>query len=145
MTESLPVPDQSPHRTNHSDLWWFGAWGAIGAAYALAVLGAMTIGIFVLPFAVGATVFIRRRRQARVGLPGLFQDSALPLLYVAYLNRGGPGTVCSAIPGGQSCIDEWSPWPWLVVGLALVLAGVVGFVRRRRPLPPGPGAIGTDV
>jgi MYXO-CTERM domain-containing protein len=142
VTEPLDVT--SPDRTNRSDLLWFGVWFAVGAAYALALLGAMTIGVFVLPFAVVATLSIRRHRQARVGLPGLVSGLALPLWYVAYLNRDGPGTVCSAIAGGQSCTDEWSPWPWLALGLGLLLAGVIVFARRRRPLPPGRVAISTD-
>jgi hypothetical protein len=135
---------ERPKRTNRSDLLWFGAWSGIGALYALALLGAMTIGILVLPVAVVATVSIGRRRRARVGIPGLVSGTALPLMYVAYLNRDGPGTVCSAIPRGQSCVDEWSPWPWLAVGLALLVAGAIMFTRRRKPLLPGSAAISTD-
>jgi membrane protein implicated in regulation of membrane protease activity len=116
----------------------------IGALYALALLGAMTIGIFVLPVAVVATVLIGRRRRARVGRPGLVSGTALPLMYVAYLNRDGPGTVCSAIAGGQSCVDEWSPWPWLAVGLALLVAGAIVFARGRKSLPPGSAATNAD-
>jgi len=144
--ESLDATDplESPDRSIGSDLLWFGVWSAIGAAYALALLGAMTIGVFVLPFAVVATLFVRWHRRAHVGLPGLISGAALPLLYVAYLNRSGPGTVCSAIPGGQSCTDEWSPWPWLSLGLALLVAGVIVFARRRRPHSAGSDAISTS-
>ncbi len=130
-------PNQRPARAPLSDLRWFAAWSLIGALYALALLGAMTIGILILPVAVAATVFLGRHRPARAGLWGLVSGAGLPLMYVAYLNRDGPGTVCSAIPGGESCTDEWSPWPWLAIGLALLLAGVILFARRRRPLPPG--------
>lgn len=38
---------------------------------------------------------------------------------------GGPGNVCTA----NSCVDEWSPWPWLAVGLVLVVLGFALFVR----------------
>jgi MYXO-CTERM domain-containing protein len=114
---------------------WFGVWTVIGAAFALALIGAMTIGIFVLPVAVLATVFTSRHRGSFVGLPGLVSGAALPLLYVAYLNRQGPGTVCTAIPGGTSCTDEWSPWPWLLVGVALLAVGAIVSRRRRNTAP----------
>ena len=103
--------------------------------YSLAVVGAMTIGIFVLPVAVVATVFAGRHRRTLVGLPGLIAGAAFPLMYVAYLNRNGPGTVCTATRTGQTCTDEWSPWPWLAIAVALLLAGAIWFVRRRNTMP----------
>jgi hypothetical protein len=58
----------------------------------------------------------------------------------------GPGTHCHAIgtpqyPGTQ-CDEYLDPRPWLVMGLVLVVAGVVGFVvqRRRAAQPQQPGA-----
>jgi hypothetical protein len=114
---------------------WFVAWFGVGGAYTLAILGAMTIGIFVLPIAVVATVVLSTRERARIAASGLVSGAGLPLLYVAYLNRSGPGTVCTRSATESSCTDEWSPWPWLVVGLALVVAGVVIFVRRQRAQP----------
>jgi hypothetical protein len=135
--QSAVVTD-APDATNHPDhaygkgrdVMWFGVWSVIGAAYALAMIGAMTIGVF-------ATVFTGRRRRAAVGLPGLVSGAAFPLLYVAYLNREEPGTVCTATRGGQSCTDEWSPWPWLAIAVALLVAGAIVFVRRRSPVPRG--------
>jgi hypothetical protein len=52
-------------------------------------------------------------------------------LYVAYLNRGGPGNVCSTSASGQSCTTEWSPWPWLGAGVLLITARVAAFVLLR--------------
>jgi hypothetical protein len=143
--QSAVVTD-APDATNHPDhaygesgrdVMWFGVWSVIGAAYALAAIGAMTIGVFVLPLAVLATVFTGRQRRAAVGLPGLVSGAAFPLLYVAYLNREGPGMVCTATRGGQSCTDEWSPWPWLAIAAALLVAGAIVFVRRRSTVPRG--------
>jgi hypothetical protein len=111
---------------------WFGVWSAIGAIYALALLAAMTIGIFVLPVAVLATVITVRHRQALVGLPGLVSGAALPLAYVAYLNRDGPGNVCVTSRTGETCTEEWSPWPWLAGAVVVLLAGAIMFARRRR-------------
>ncbi len=110
---------------------WFLAWLGLGAGYCLALLGALSIGVAVLPFAVGGTVLVATRDRAREGVPGLLSGLGFPLLYVAYLNRDGPGTVCTVLrDGGQRCIDEGSPWPWVAVGLALLLAGVAVFSTR---------------
>jgi hypothetical protein len=35
-------------------------------------------------------------------------------------------------------MDEWSPWPWLVVGVGLFVAGVLlyrSLTRRQTPAP----------
>lgn len=111
---------------------WFAVWSVIGAVYALMLLAAMTIGIFLLPAAVLLTVVTARHRRTLVGLPGLVSGAALPLLYVAYLNRDGPGNVCTTTPTSQTCTEEWSPWPWLAVAVVVVVAGALMFARRRR-------------
>ena len=60
---------------------------------------------------------------------GLVSGTGPVLLYVAWLNRQGPGTVCTTTRGGGGqCLDEWSPWPWVAAGVALVVLGLV--VRR---------------
>lgn len=79
-----------------------------------------------------ATVLLVRRQPATRGLPGLISGLGVPLLYVAYLNRAGPGTICTTVTGGQECDDEWSPWPWLAVGVILLALGAAVFVRRQR-------------
>ena len=120
-------------RTTSPQLGWgrFAAWLLLGVGYSFAVLGAMTIGVLILPVAIAGTLLVRSR--ARGGTPGLQSGLGLPLLYVAFLNRDGPGTVCASLRGGgQRCSDEWSPWPWLVVGTALVVSGVLVFRSRRR-------------
>jgi hypothetical protein len=118
---------------------WFALWAVAGAGGALALLTAPTIGIFVLPatLVLGGALFWRgRRRQAG---PGIIAGLGLPLLYVGYLNRGGPGTVCTALAGGTECTQETSPWPG--GGVLLVLAGValsLAATRRRPRTQAGP-------
>lgn len=112
---------------------WFIAWTGTGVGYALGFLGAPTIGPFVVIIAVVATIVLGTRPTARVGLPGLVSGLSLPLFYVAYLNRSGPGTICRTIgTTGRSCVDGWSPWPWLVVGVVLLVAGCAWFARTDR-------------
>lgn len=112
---------------------WFVAWIFVGVGFMFAVLGAMTIGVFVLPVAGGLAVLVATRRGAIAGIPGLISGASLPLFYVAYLNRDGPGNICrSFADGGSSCTEEWSPLPWLVVGIVLLLGGVAVFVSVNR-------------
>ena len=116
------------------DAAWFVAWVVVGAACALGVLGALTIGIFLLPVALVALVVLATRSGAAVGAPGAISGLGLPALYVSYLNRSGPGDVCTVTARSASCTEAWNPWPWLVAGLLLVLAGPLVFrARRRRP------------
>ena len=111
---------------------WFTAWLLVGAGFAVGLIGIASIGLFVLPLVVLATVLLVRRQHAPSGLPGLISGLAIPLLYVAYLNRAGPGSICTTVTGGQECNDEWSPWPWLALGVMLFVLGVVVFIDRQR-------------
>jgi hypothetical protein len=130
-------PPPSPPATSPPALlrlgWvWFAAWLIIGVGYTLSLLGAASIGLLVLPLPVLATILLARRQHAHNGLPGLISGLGIPLLYVAYLNRAGPGTICTAITGGQDCNDEWSPWPWLAAGVILLVLGLAAFIARQR-------------
>jgi hypothetical protein len=112
---------------------WFVAWIFVGVGFMFALLGAMTIGVFVLPVAGGLAALVATRRGSIVGIPGLISGASLPLFYVAYLNRDGPGNVCrSFADGGSACTEEWSPLPWLFVGVVLLLGGVAVFVSVNR-------------
>jgi len=112
---------------------WFIAWVGIGVGFVFALLGAMTVGIFVLPVVGGFAILVTSRSGSIVGVPGLISGGSLPLFYVAYLNRDGPGTICRSFAGGGSeCVEEWSPVPWLVLGVVLLLGGMAVFVRGNR-------------
>ncbi|MGX1548715.1 hypothetical protein [Streptomyces adustus] len=103
---------------------WFCVWFVVGALGSLGLLTALTIGPYLLPGAVAAAALLAVRRGSSAGLPGLVSGLGVPLLYVAFLNRAGPGNVCTTTASGQSCVDEFDPWPWLAVGAALFLAGI---------------------
>jgi hypothetical protein len=83
--------------------------------------------------------------------PLFLAGAGLVPLYIAWLNRDGPGEdICTAHAADGTCnagTEEWNPWPWLAVGLALVVAGVVLFVvlRRRAVERRSPVAGGTVV
>ena len=112
---------------------WFGAWLLLGAVWMFALVAILSVGVYVLPVATVATVLLARCASGRPGLPGLVSGLGAPVLYVAYLNRSGPGEVCTVFARRSSCTQEWDPWPWLIVGLAFVAFGIVLFGVRGRP------------
>jgi hypothetical protein len=114
------------------DAVWFIAWLLTGAGYSLGVLGALSIGPYVLVITVAATIFLATRPGSRVGLPGLISGLSVPLFYVAFLNRSGPGSVCISTATSRSCVDRLSPWPWLVIGTVLLVSGWVWFTMANR-------------
>ncbi|WP_329128994.1 hypothetical protein OG552_01945 [Streptomyces sp. NBC_01476] len=77
-----------------------------------------------LPVAVVGGLILWRTGPA-LAWPGLLSGAGVLPLYVAFLNRSGPGTVCTSTHGGQSCTDEYTPWPLLAAGLLLLLGGVL--------------------
>ncbi|WP_234358616.1 hypothetical protein [Streptomyces sp. NRRL B-24085] len=110
---------------------WFLAWLLVGACAGIGLAAILTVGVaFVVLAAVAAVPLLRRGpRRAVVGaLSGL----ALPLLYLAHLNREGPGEVCHAVTGGQTCTEEYAPVPFLVAGALLLAAGIVIHVLTGR-------------
>jgi hypothetical protein len=118
---------------------WFIAWMLVGAGYALGLLSLLSIGAFVLLITLVATIVLVTRPGNRVGLPGLVSGLSLPLFFVAYLDRSGPGTICTTTATSQTCSDQWSPWPWIVVGIVLLVSGCVWFAiasRRRGVVDP---------
>jgi hypothetical protein len=109
----------------------FGMWAIVGAGVAFGVLSVLSIGVFVLAGSALFTIMVVRWRGVTADAGGLVSGAALPLFSVSFLNRQGPGTVCTSIPGGTSCTDEWNPWPWLVAGIVLMAAGLGVFLQRR--------------
>lgn len=113
--------------------WWsFYAWPLIGAGLTFSVVGAMTIGLFVFPFVLAGFFAMLKWGGNRKSSVGLISGAGLPILFIAYINRDGPGDICTPYDhGGQQCSQEYSPWPFLIIGLALVLLGMLIFFRMR--------------
>jgi len=113
--------------------WWaFVWWTVVGALLGLGLASILTIGLVLLLVGcvlavVGCLLRPLRNHSAAAVPAGL----GLAVLYLAWLNRGGPGRVCETTGTNTSCIDAWSPWPFLVVALLLFAATVV-LVRLTR-------------
>ena len=129
-------------RTPQLSYWWFGAWALVSAGLITGLLGALTIGIAVLPVSLAAAVLLALARRPVGHLTGLISGLGLPLLYIAYGNRHGPGMICTSTATGGSCTQEYSPWAWAVPGILLLATGVIIFLslrsqsRRARPSVP---------
>ena len=89
------------------------------------------LAFLLLPVAPIAVLMYRRPEIRKSGF-GALSGAGLLSLVIAYLHRDGPGTTCTPIPsGGIQCDEHLNPIPWLVLGILLVVAGVVGNLRAR--------------
>ena len=108
---------------------WFGVCVAFGF---VASFGLLVAGTFALvPVGIAAALLFRRRafRSSAFGLP---VGVGLLSLFVAYLQRRGPGTICWHTASAAGCDQYADPKPWLLAGLAFVALGLVGYVLRHR-------------
>lgn len=106
-------------------------WVFCGALWGFGLLAIMSIGFILLPLAGVLTFGLERTGK---GKPDERNGCAvagfgLALLLIAFLNRSGPGTVCSTTPNSVSCADLLHPLPWLLAGLVFVIAGTILFIR----------------
>ena len=108
---------------------WFWAWAAVGVATALAVV---SLGPVLLLPAVAVAVLMAAQPSIRGSAFGLPSGAGVVLLYVAYVQRHGPGTTCWHTATASGCDQHLNPIPWLVVGLACLVGGVIAHARRAR-------------
>jgi hypothetical protein len=95
---------------------WFWAWALVGVGFGL---GISVVGIFTVPLALVAVVFLSRRQPVR-GACGVATGAGSVLLFVAYINRSGDD-------------GSFNPVPWLIAGVVLFTAGLVGHAWTSAP------------
>jgi Mn2+/Fe2+ NRAMP family transporter len=125
MTTDTPASPQRPR----SHLPWFLAWVGVGIGFAL---GLSALGFIAVPLALAVTVLLVVFRHADRSALGLLVGVGLLSLYVAYVQRKGPGTVywhTATASGSDTYLD---PRPWLVAGIALVAVGIAAYLWRDR-------------
>lgn len=99
---------------------WFSAWVLLALAV---VVGAFALGLLwpwtLVPIAlVVLGCRIAQRPSARRSMRGLLSGAGAALLYVAWIERTGPGA------------GALNPFPWLLVGIALLVSGVIAHAQR---------------
>lgn len=110
-------------------LAWFLAWAAVGVGVAL---GVSALGLFAMPLALLVAILLIVRHHADRSAFGIPVGMGLLSLYVAYVQRKGPGTVywhTATASGSDQYLD---PRPWLVAGMLLVAVGILAFLWRQR-------------
>ena len=123
-------PDGVPaDQFNQSVGWrWFAGWAVVGGTLVFALLTALSIGIFVAPFAIAALILVVRRARLWPESLGVLAGIGAVAVAVAALNwRPEPG---SGAPDAVS---------WLVAGLVLIAGGITlyGVASCRRKSAQG--------
>jgi hypothetical protein len=113
--------------------WWL----VVGVLLGMGVAGLLSVGVFFLLAAlvltgVGVGFSVLRNRSAMAVPAGV----GLSVLYLAWLNREGPGTVCHITGNATTCTEEWSPWPFVAVTLVLISSSFILTRLMRQPAPP---------
>jgi hypothetical protein len=109
----------------------FFVWAVLGAAaaFGLVIFGTLSAVPILIGVLLGAT-----RPTLRRSWFGAMTGVGATSLYVAFVQRRGPGTVCWQTATASGCDQYADPWPWLIAGAALVVAGFVAHARRMRAL-----------
>jgi hypothetical protein len=107
---------------------WFWAWAVVGAAGAL---GLVSLGPIALGPALLAGIAMSRSETGSRSSFGLFAGAGLLSLFVAYVQRDGPGTTCWHTATATGCDQHLNPLPWLVVGGVLLIGAVVAQGRQK--------------
>jgi hypothetical protein len=123
-----------PPPGTRSQVPWFLAWTAVGAGLALVI---SVLGVFAVPLALLLAVFLLVRHHTGRSAFGILVGIGLLSLYVAYVQRKGPGTVTWHTATASGSDTYMDPRPWLVAGLLLIAIGIAAFLWRRRGATAG--------
>jgi hypothetical protein len=106
---------------------WFWAWALLGCA---ATLGFVSLGVLLLLPVVAVAALMASRPAARRCWFGLLTGVGVLFVYVAWVQRAGPGTTCWQSETASGCDQHLNPLPWLVAGITLFAGGMVAHVRQ---------------
>jgi hypothetical protein len=119
----------------------FVAWSLAGGLLVFSVLAGLSIGLFVLPFAVAAVFLVAYHASGWPEAIGVVAGAGAVCLLIAFLSRDHqPCPESGVLPGFNSegaFVSEcggFDPMPWLIAGIALVGVSVFAhvLVRARR-------------
>lgn len=121
------VGSRTSRRAHLAGCGWFWAWAVLGSAVAL---GALSLGpILAAPILVIGWVMASRPSIRRSAF-GLLTGAGALLLYVAWVQRAGPGTTCWQTQTASGCDQHLNPLPWLLAGIVLFVGGIAAHMRR---------------
>ena len=106
---------------------WFLGWLVLGGCAGVGLAAVLSVGLVLVLLAAVAAGFLLRK-SPRNAIAGSLTGLSVPLFYIAYLNRSGPGNVCHTTSSGQTCTDEYTPIPFLAAGAILFFAGFLIFM-----------------
>lgn len=110
-------------------------WFATASLLSLGVLALPSVGMYLLPAGaiVALLTFIKTKGK---GISGALLGLGIFFLWIAYLQRYGPGTVClesqSPRGGGRACGEYQNPLPFLFLGLGSTAGYIITQVIKRR-------------
>lgn len=128
VSDSGAYSSPSSRQSHFISCGWFWAWAAVGGAGAV---GLISLGPIALVPAVTAAVAMLRSQRGHRSMFGLLTGAGFLSLFVAYVQRDGPGLTCWHTATASGCDQHLNPIPWLVAGLVLVISGAVGQIRHR--------------
>jgi hypothetical protein len=105
---------------------WFLVWVVIGVGVAV---GVVSLGLLTLVPSLCLAAVVAASPTARRSAFGLVVGLGVLLLFVAYVQRQGPGTTCWRTATSSGCDQHLDPRPWLVAGLTMIALGFVGAWR----------------
>jgi hypothetical protein len=108
---------------------WFWVWAFVGCGVVLAGISFALGPLLLLP-ALLVAIGMASSPRIRGSAFGLLTGAGAVCLFVAWVQRRGPGTVCRQKDLSSGCDQYLDPRPWLAIGLLLVVAGLVGHTRR---------------
>jgi hypothetical protein len=121
------VGSRTSRRAHLAGCGWFWAWTLLGSAAGLA---AVSLGpILLVPVVVIGALMASRPRIRRSAF-GLLSGGGALLLYIAWVQRAGPGTTCWHTQTASGCDEHLNPLPWLLVGIVLLIGGIAAHARR---------------
>jgi hypothetical protein len=114
----------------------FWLWALPGAMLCFSALSALSIGIFVAPFAALAVIAVSRwdaRRGVRGAAVGSVTGMGLTVLGIGLLHLGNTQCLAhGAMPPGATECEEFDPTPWLLAGSLMVVVSIAAFALARR-------------
>src|SRR4051812_1621232 len=112
--------------------WAYGWWLVVGALAGIGIAALLSIGVVLLAAAAVLAVIGARtpalRNRSVVAIPA---GVGVAVLYLAWINRDGPGNVCKTTGTTTTCTDQISPWPFVAVAVVLIAVSLV-LARRAR-------------